>query len=186
MPIPLGILAVAGAGAAGAPSSFDLLETTVLGSSASSVTFSSIDQSYKHLQIRMVSRNSGDTTSPTLRFNSDSGANYATHRLYGFGESVTSGAVTGDPSMALIAFRSNSLSSTTDFGAGIVDILDYTNTSKNTTIRGLGGREQGNGSTSDFVVLLSGVWLNTSAVTSITLSTNTYQAGSRFSLYGIK
>ena len=31
MPIPLGVLAVAGAGAAGGGSSFDLLATTVLG-----------------------------------------------------------------------------------------------------------------------------------------------------------
>ena len=171
--------------AAGGGGAYDLLETTVLTGTTSSITFSSIDQSYKHLQIRMVSRNSGDTSGSLLRFNGDSGSNYATHRLYGFNDSVTSGALTSDTSMDLIAFSSNSLSSSADFGAGVIDILDYTNTSKNTTIRGIGGREQAS-STSDFSVLLSGVWLNTSAVTSITLSTNTYAIGSRFSLYGIK
>jgi hypothetical protein len=72
------------------------------------------------------------------------------------------------------------------FGAGVTDILDYTNTSKNTTVRALGGADA-NGSGS--IDLTSAAWLNTNAVTSITLTTNngsTFTAGSSFALYGIK
>ena len=65
MPIPLGILAVAGAGAGGG-NSFDLLETTVLSSAASTVSFTGLSgyTQYKHLQFRYVAR-TGTTTSTT-------------------------------------------------------------------------------------------------------------------------
>jgi hypothetical protein len=186
--IPFGVLSAAGAG--GGPSgggAYELIQSSILTSDTASVTFSSIPEDYKHLQIRMVSRNPTNTGGALLRINGDTGSNYVSHRIYGFGGSVTSSALESATNVDLIAFTSASLSSSTDFGAGVIDILDYTNTSKNTTIRGLGGREQGNGSTSDFIVLLSGLWINTSAVTSVSLtSEGTFQTGSRFSLYGIR
>jgi len=71
------------------------------------------------------------------------------------------------------------------FAAGIIDILDYTNTSKNTTVRGFAGIT---GTTTPKIELKSGAWLNTSAVSSVTLfrSGLPFVSGSRFSLYGIK
>jgi hypothetical protein len=186
MLIPLGIFASSGSRAAGA---FDLLQTQVLGSAASSVTFSSLgtySSTYQHLQLRVVMRgnNSSAEQWDTLRFtfNGDSGSNYAFHNLVGVGTSVVSGAATSQPRIQFDGFTGSAAASGS-FGGGILDILDPFETSKNTTVRGLTGRTSGGQ-----VGLHSGVWLNTAAITSISLTCfgGTLQQFSRFSLYGIK
>ena len=73
------------------------------------------------------------------------------------------------------------------FGANVLDILDYANTSKYTTARILGGIDI-NGSGGN-IRLDSGVWMNTAAVTSLTISpttANNFVQYSSFALYGIK
>ena len=184
MPIPLGILAVAGAGTAGGASSFDLLETTVLGSSASSVTFSNLDTytEYKHLQIRMSVLSSSGFAVGYLRFNGVSSANnYAHHRLYGDGSNVvsTTGG-TNDNKIELFYYSATA----NMFSASVVDILDFSSSNKNTTVREL---HYWDGNTSRQVTLWSGTTLFTNAVTSIEISgSSNFAASSRFSLYGIK
>ena len=72
-----------------------------------------------------------------------------------------------------------------NFGAYIVDILDYASTSKNTTTRALAGYDNnGNGS----LYVKSGLWLDTSAITSITVTPNAgnWVEHSTLALYGIK
>lgn len=183
----LGILnAQAAGGAAGA---YDLLETQVLSSSASSVTFTGLGSysDYKHLQIRATYKE--DATgfySGLLRvqFNSDSGSNYASHRLNGTGSTVSSGALTSQTSID--ALRSPTTDVTAGaFGGGVIDILDFSSASKNTTLRSLSGFAAEGVS----IGLLSGLYISTSAITSISLipafGTNIV-TGSRFSLYGVK
>ena len=86
--IPLGFWAASGGGAAGG---FDLLESEILTSSASSVTFTGLDaySDYEHLQIRFTDRadSFGTITSTNFRLNSDSGTNYDIHQLFGDGSS---------------------------------------------------------------------------------------------------
>ena len=172
-----GILASSG-GAAGA---FDLLQTTVLSSSASSVTFSSLGSysDYKHLQLRVLAKH--NSANIKLTFNSDTGANYAWHRLFGDGSSVTSGAGTSQNYILGNAWSSDTANI---FGASVTNILDFSNTSKNTTIRSLSGQN----TASPIISLGSGFWNNTAAVTTIKIETfsDSFVAGSRFSLYGIK
>lgn len=163
--------------------SFDLLETTVLGSSASSISFSSIDQSYKHLQLRMTTRND-PYSNLLLRLNSDSGGNYAYHDLSGNGSSVSSSAGTGGQTSIVLTTTATTSQTSNVFSGVICDILDYTNTSKNTTVRTLGGVAD---SGYNHIQLRSGVWLNTSAVTALSVGHNgNLVAGTRISLYGIK
>jgi hypothetical protein len=188
MLIPLGFLAASGVSAG----SFDLLETQVLGSSQASVTFSSLStyaSTYQHLQLRYLIRNdNGNPYSETfLRFNSDSGANYARHGLIGNGSSVASNGVADDISMLLLVGSAGNTATSNSFGAGVADILDPFETTKNKTVRNLAGRLVGGGE--DRVALSSGLWRNTSAVSSITLDQvfgSNFMTGSRFSLYGIK
>lgn len=184
--IPLGFWAASGGG--GAAGAYDLLESTILTSSASSVTFSGLGaySDYKHLQIRGVARNESSTGGLNLRFNNDTGSNYPFHRLYGYGGSVTSGFGGAGSGVDMIAFASTNASATNEFGAGVIDILDFASTDKYKTARVLSGREQTG--TSDFITLTSGVWLSTSAITEVNLYLNagSLQIGSRFSLYGIK
>ena len=67
----------------------------------------------------------------------------------------------------------------------IIDILDYKDTNKYKTLRGLGGNDA-NGS--GYVSFNSGSWRSTSAITSIKLypDTGSFNTYSHFALYGIK
>lgn len=189
MPLIMGILASAGAAAPPvAAGAYDLLETQTLGTAAASVTFTGLGSysDYKHLQIRAVGRTDRNVASDNLllRFNSDTGSNYARHQLEGNGSSVTSGAETSQTAIKTGRF-SDQTAAANAFGAMVTDILDFSSSSKNTTVRTLTGADSG----FDTIVLNSGFWNNTAAVTAITLlpqlGTNLV-AGSRFSLYGIK
>jgi hypothetical protein len=73
------------------------------------------------------------------------------------------------------------------FGANVIDILEYKNTSIYKTARGLGGVDL-NGNTDGRIMLQSGNWRSTSAITSVTLKpiSGTLQEFSSFALYGIK
>jgi hypothetical protein len=77
-------------------------------------------------------------------------------------------------------------SSQTGFGSAVLDILDYKNTSKNTTLRGLTGRDNNGSGTA---AILSGLWRNTTTVNRIDItvdSSSSWSTTSSFALYGIK
>jgi hypothetical protein len=167
-------------------SSYDLLATTILTSSASSVTFSSLGDyatDYQHLQVRLTNRRdlSGAGTI-FLTFNSVGGTSYATHRFIGNGSSVTSDAFTSRAN--LFAGIVGAAGATNAYAGAVVDILDPFETTKNTTTRTLTGAVD----SSSFIIMHSGVFLSTSAVSSMTLAADAgnFVSGSRFSLYGIK
>jgi hypothetical protein len=168
-------------------SPYELLETQVLATSETSVTFSSLGTyaaDYKHLQIRWNARsNRGDTdTVFSLKFNGSSG-DYQTHGLYGNGSTVAS--FSNDSTYIYgSSFSLASTSPSNAFTGGVMDILDPFNSNKNTTIRSLHGNTGGY----NRVFLLSGLWVNTASITTIALADlySTIVAGSRFSLYGVK
>ena len=164
---------------------FESIATTTVGvGGTSSLSFGSIPQTYKHLQLRIMARNSGDYISARATFNSDSSSIYTLHELYGDGISVAAAAQIN------IAYYPCSLvggsSGSGVFSAGVTDIFDYTNTNKFKTARTLTGFDR-NGATG-YVELTSGVWRSTSAITSITIVPNSgsFVQYSHFALYGIK
>jgi len=176
-------------GVAASTTSYESIATVTVGaSSVSDVVFSSIPSTYKHLQVRYLAKSarSGNTLDElNLRFNSDTGNNYAQHAVFGDGSSANTQATTSQNNIELGSGWLGTTTAGSQFGVGVLDIFDYTNTSKNTTIRVLGGLDM-NGS--GRVGLGSGLWMNTSAVTSITLyaqNANLVQYSS-FALYGIK
>ena len=177
---PLGILSAAGGGAAAGD--YELIQTQILGSAQASVVFdvSSFASTYKHLQIRMVTRSSAASNSqPALRINGVSTAAYSEHQLEGNGSTVTS---FGAASTTRIPFGIPAQSGDTasSFTAYIVDILDAYSTTKNKTVRVLKGNPR--------VSLQSGAWFNTAAINSldVIMESGNHITGSRFSLYGIK
>jgi hypothetical protein len=180
--ILLGILnsQVAGGGAG----AYDLLETQILTSSASSVEFTGLGSysDYKHFQVRWVARDSSGGASLILRINSDTGSNYASHGLHGDGSSVTSVSATSATSINLASIPGPT---TNIYGVGVTDVLDFEG-NKNKTTRTLAGRLIPSSNTN--IQLRSGLFINTSAVTSLQFLTNgvNVDAGSRFSLYGVK
>lgn len=176
-------------GAAGASTnSYESIQTYTLGSSQASVTFSSIPSTYKHLQIRVLAREAtgGDNSAGDqckINFNSDTGSNYSIHRLWGDGSSVLADGYASQ-SNALANGVAGSASTANVFSGGIIDVLDYSSSSKNKTVRSLMGADL-NGSGS--IWMTSSAWYNTAAITNITLTSSyTFAANSQFALYGIK
>jgi hypothetical protein len=122
--------------------------------------------------------------SVNMQFNSDTGANYVIHRLTGNGSTTSAGGTTGVSSIK-IENAENGLNAT--YGTvGICDLIDYSATNKNKTARIFVGLDT-NAASGD-VNLRSGLWLSTSAITSITISTSggNFGTSSTFDLYGIK
>ena len=172
-------------------SMFPIASATVGAGGASNITFSSIPQNFTHLQLRIF----GFTNRATygldvllLRFNSDTGNNYATHALEGGGSIPSSN---GDESQSRI-LTSNIGTTVSNFpGLIICDILDYTNTNKYKTTRMIGGVDV-NGtiaSVGGYVGINSGLWQNTNAINTIFLapfSGTAFAQNSRFDLYGIQ
>lgn len=177
------------AGNAAAVSDYELISTTVVGAGgATSITFSGLNTTYKHLQVRVVARsNYGDYWGRlSFRFNGDSGSNYSGHYLIANGSSISSSAAPNSTRVEAGQVSGNAQSSGV-FSPTVVDILDAFSTTKNKTFRCLSGQNGIGGET--FVSLVSGVWRNTAAVTSIDLSNvygTAFLAGSRFSLYGLR
>jgi hypothetical protein len=158
------------------------IATTLLASAATSITFSNIPQGYKHLQIRGIGRwSTGTEASVFLQFNGDTGSNYARHELGGTGSGAYASAAASQTSTTVGYIRSG----TSIFGASVIDVLDYSNVYKYKTLRSLTGCDA-NGA--GYIILFSGLWMNTAPVTSITMfvSSNQLAADTRFSLYGIR
>jgi len=165
---------------------YDSIATTTVSTATASITFSSIPATYTHLQIRGIGRinQAADTAGAAIRLNSDTGSNYANHWVYGEGSTP---AVLSQASTTMGRFpQMGGDNYTSSFGAAIIDILDYANTSKYKTIRSIGGADV---NASGFVGFESSLWMNTAAVTTITLfssSSLNWQQYSSFALYGIK
>lgn len=167
---------------------FELIETQTVGAGgAASVTFSSIPQTYKHLQIRVMGLTTDTTSSAedfTIRFNSDTTANYNTHGVYGNGTAASSSANT---TSTFIRPNLVDRAITNGITVAVIDILDYASTTKNKTLRALGGYDN-NGSGQ--VGLGSGLWRKSpiEAVTTVYISNglNNWNQHSTFSLYGVK
>lgn len=193
MPI-LGIMASAMSANLWQPEgAYDSLATITVGAtSVASITFTGIPSTYKHLQIRGIARGSRASfpnDNLNIRFNGDTGSNYSRHKLEGDGSSASSNGAASDsriPSNALAGLGAP----TNTFSAHIFDILDYANSNKNTTLRGLDGVDV-NGTVAGYggvIELFSGSWMNTAAVTSITLYPGdpNFTQYTTFALYGIK
>ena len=184
----LGIIASSFRSAAGPDGAYDALSTVTLTSTTANVVFAGIPRGYKHLQIRLSARNnfagSGGGISALLRFNSDTSSSYTFHRLVGDGASATAGAATG-LTYTQIGYMSRN-GDTSNYSASVVDILDYSSTTKLKTLRTLSGGDY-NGS--GYVQLWSGLWQKTDAVNAIEIYPDgaaSWLSGTTISLYGIK
>ena len=165
------------------------IASTTLSTATSTVTFGSIPADYTHLQIRVLSKStttSGTDTYGILRFNTDSGANYSYHGLYGNGSTAYGDIATANTTFALFYDTMRSATGFENkFGTTVIDILDYGNTNKYKTVRALGGYDSND---YGFIALTSSNWRNTAAISTatLTLGSGDFATYSSVSLYGIK
>lgn len=169
------------------PSSYESIATATGTGSSGTITFSSIPSTFKHLQIRMLSRSTDagvGRTTIEVRFNSDSGSNYAWHYLKGDG-SAAEASGTASQTYILTGTTPDAGATANRMGVAIIDVLDYSSSTKNKTLRSITGEDQnGNGQ----VRINSGLWMSTNAITAIEVKTSTgsWTTSSTFALYGIK
>lgn len=161
--------------------SYESIQSVTGTGSSGTVSFTSIPATYSHLQIRGTFFD-GIGYSVKMRFNSDTGSNYAYHGLKGDGATAYASAGANPIDFMLIISTNGSV---TDIPAvAIIDIHDYASTTKNKTIRTFNGRDE-NGSGE--VELRSGLWQSTSAITRIDISVNgSFTNVTKLALYGIK
>ena len=175
------------------PVTYIPLATQTLGSAAASVTFSSIPSTYKHLQVRIIARDTsasgGGGGALRLRFNGDTSAVYDRHVLSGNGSSPSAGADINQTEFSLDGLMIGGGTGANIYGVGTLDIIDYASTTKNKTLRLLNGNNTNGTYGNEFIRLQSGNWRSTSAITSMTFSITNgsgLESGSIIALYGIK
>jgi len=168
--------------AAAASTAFESIYTVTASGGESSLNFTTIPSTYQHLQIRgffLTSSGAGGS----IRFNSDTGSNYARHNLGADGSSVWA---SGSATQTMMTYADQSGS--TYNSVVLIDLIDYASTSKYKTMRAWNGYEKNASGGSTY--MYSGLWQSTSAVTSIQLGAGifnqTFASGSTFALYGIK
>lgn len=148
--------------------------------SGNSVTFSSIPQTYKSLQIRANFLSTGNQAN--MQVNGVT-SGYRNHWIGGNG---TGTYVNNDQGGAMRISGNDSQPTSTFASVAIVDIIDYASTTKSKTIRTITGCDANGGSSGSDISLRSGLYVSTTAITSIVINCTGMVAGTTISLYGIQ
>lgn len=159
--------------AAGA--TYEPISTTTLGSNTNTVSFTSISSAYTDL-IFVFEGTMSSGTDMMIQFNSDTGTNYSSTRLYGNGTSALSTRQTSDtafyPAIGSLANRQSI----------IFQVMNYSNATTYKTVLNRANNPAG------FVGAHAKLWRSTAAITRIDIigaSSGNFATGSTFTLYGI-
>ena len=166
----------------------EAIATQYLEADAASVTFSSIPATYEHLQVRASDRAAGVSTGQAfyIEFNGLAGTSYSSFIWRGHTTTYNPDPLTSQPYIKIYDGTLGSSTDASEYATIIMDVLDYTNTNKNTSVLLFGGQSISN--TNRRVFWGSGLWDDTAAITQIkfTPSNGNMRRGSEFTLYGIK
>jgi len=145
------------------------LATVTLGTTAASVTFSSIPATYRDLICVFKGAQNASSTSIQMRFNGDSASNY-TYVFMSSEPTSGSGSFTGIAPGAFGTTQTNVL----------YQVMDYSATDKHKTVL-TRLDDQANQTTA-----WAGRWANTAAITTVALvSGNQFVSGTTVSMYGV-
>jgi hypothetical protein len=180
---PLGILSAAGASVGG---DFELISTALGTGSSGVIEFTSIPSTYRHLQIRYSAKNTSTNNAMGIRMNGITSSSYGRTRLTSTGGATLTTESLGGQTIINLPESVQTTTGTGFVSGGVIEILDYSSTTKNTTVKALTGSIV-DGSVRRFVYI-SGLLVDTSAVTTLSFiaSANSFATLSQFSLYGIR
>jgi len=188
----LGIIASANQSQYIVTNSYESIQTVTVGAGGqAAISFTSIPSTFKHLQIRGISRATTSTERNNmfyLTYNGDTGANYSWHNLLANGSNNFSEGA-GSTSIPRTGMSTAATALSGNMGPVVIDILDYADTNKFKTLKSLTGFDN-NGAGE--IYFNSTNWRSTSAVTSITLTpfqgngASNFAQYTSFALYGIK
>ena len=157
---------------------YELIETIEVGSGgASSIEFTSIPQDGVDLVLKLSIRDGG-SNQYRIQFNGDTGSNYPYKLLYGNGASVSNDSGTNGP----YDFMTTSSDTANTFANTSVYISNYTSAAYKSF--SLDSVTENNASTA-YQAIQAATWNNTSAITSIKLSSVGAVQYSTASLYKI-
>jgi len=159
------------------------IASVTLGAATSSVTFSSIPQTYTDLILVNYFATTTVNEDAYVQFNSDTGSNYSRTHVRGNGSTAGSGRASNQ-TYCLIDLDSSG----STLNSGLQTITHFMNYSNTTTYKTLLSRSGTLGGSYTGTTLLTGLWRNTNSITSILVgcTTNTFVVGSTFNLYGIQ
>jgi hypothetical protein len=164
------------------PENYVLLERIELNAAAASVTFANIPQSgYTDLKIVVSARGDNATTyvGANLSFNGVT-TGFSFREVFGTGSSAGSGSASAQTA----GYFNGSTTTASTFSNFEIYIPNYTsNSNKSYSVDSV----VENNATASLADMLAGLWSNTAAISSITLtpSPGNFVANSTFSLYGI-
>lgn len=187
----LGVVASSTRQGRGGSPSYESIATANGTGSSGTITFNSIPSGYKHLQLRIFAiGNAGAGGWPTqlasFRLNSDSGANYRVLQTYANATTLVIGNGSNTNNADFLYMPGASGQQLTP---AIIDIFDYSDPNKLTTLRNISGGW--NSSSTGGLFCTGMLWNNTTTVNTITLVSDPTYIGnwttnSKFALYGIK
>jgi hypothetical protein len=161
------------------PATYEKIATTTLSSANSTITFSTIPATYTDLRLVLTATSSAGGAQVIFRVNSDTGSNYSRTRLSGNGSTASSNRFTNDNAI----YTDQAGLSTTIPHFYSFDIFSYAGSTNKTLLAAVAEDNNGSGNVNYAV----GLWRNTAAITSTTL-TNTggdFSIGTTATLYGI-
>ena len=155
------------------PATYEPIASQTLGSTATSVTFSSIPSTYTDLRLVAYLFHTLPGTGGTVRFNNDSGSNYSRTFLIGDGSTASSGRSSNSSSIIIPVGDPHVI---------VLDVFSYANTNVFKTVL-WSSAEPGR-----LVARVASLWRSTSAVDRLDIAGDSsgFTSGSTFSLYGIK
>jgi hypothetical protein len=181
-----------------APGSYeDIATVTITSSGTSSITFSSIPQTYKHLELRGYTRGASGgitTTNTYTTFNSDNNSGrYNMNEMFGDGGNNTSITPFSSSTIYLrTLYMPGGAYNANIYGVMRMFIFDYTNSNLNRSLIIQSGYNT-NGDAAppnqnQYINHTSGGYIQSTAISNIAFTNDGggWEVGSTFSLYGIK
>lgn len=169
---------------------YEAISTNTLGSTATSVVFSSIPQTYTDLILVVTGRDSRSEANDGygFSFNTDTSTgstNYSSTFAYGANSTIYSGRETNYRQIGVHQVTASTYGDNNYYPVSISHIFNYSNSNIYKTVLNRGGIPAES-------YMNVGTWRNTAAISTITIwpgyngSGYTFYAGSTFTLYGIK
>lgn len=155
--------------------------TTISGSAAQTITFSSIPATYTDLRVILTFK-AAILTNVRMRFNSDTATNYSTTYLTGNGTAAGSSSLTAAAQIRLNGAVNTALG---QWELDVIDIFSYAGSTFKSCLVTSAADNNGSGGVGTTV----GLWRSTAAINTITLDSaqvNQFDIGTTATLYGIK
>lgn len=173
---------------------YESIASYTLASSQSVITFNSIPQTYKHLELRILGRSlysGADYDGFRIKFNNDSSASYVWHQYqsYNGNNLVVGNSGINQTSFNNIGLQANNGLTSGIYSFNVININDYTNSSKTKSLTDMAvGKKD---SSAGYMQMTGGFWNSAAALTRIDMDVTTPSAynwavGCQFALYGIK